>query len=148
MMKQLFILSLFLLISCKSDVTPDDSRFDELQARVDSMSMMLDSFNSNVPGHLVHQVFLDTKAGIDQDEFLSVIRTLKHIPEVRHLRIGSFKDLNDDRALKNYELIMEMNFENSDAYESYQNNQIHLDMKTSLAKYLERPPMTFDFIIE
>jgi len=97
---------------------------------------------------LVHIVFLDLKDDITIEELSLIfkqIESLNKIEEVNNLRIGSFENMKDARAMSNLELAFDMEFENKRTYKIYQNHQIHLDLKKNLGPMLNGPPVTYDF---
>ena len=97
-------------------------------------------------GKLVHVVFFKVKPNADVSAVIAAIKKVQQIPIVQDLEVGTFEDLGDDRALSDYNLVMEMTFDNKAAYEKYQQHPIHLGLKESIGPFLAGPPATYDFI--
>lgn len=95
---------------------------------------------------LVHMVFFDLKPEADQEALLAEIRKLAEIPVLEELEVGPFKNLEDNRALSEYELVMQMSFANAEAYQTYQQHPIHLALKEKAASFMAGPPATYDFM--
>lgn len=97
-------------------------------------------------GKLVHVVFFKIKRDADASAAITEIKKLQQIPEVQDLEVGTFEDLGDARALSDYQLIMEMTFDNKAAYDNYQQHPIHLGLKDNVGPFLAGPPATYDFV--
>ena len=97
---------------------------------------------------LVHIVLFNIKDGADQAALIAEIKKLETINEIKELEVGPFENLGDERALSDYELIMQMSFVSNEAYQSYQEHPIHLALKEATKAYLGGPPATYDFIKE
>lgn len=132
--------------------TKDDNQLISLQHQIDSLQSLLESKPIISPsGKIKHLVLLDLKDGLSTQEratVLDAIENLVNIKSVENLQFGFFKDLNDDRALKDFELIMQMEFQNPEQYKIYQAHPIHLELKKALGSLLAGPPVTYDFTIE
>lgn len=99
-------------------------------------------------GDLVHLVYFDLKEAANINQFIIEIEKLREIEVIQSLEIGTFKDLGDQRALSEYELVMQMSFKDSAAYQVYQNHPIHLQLKAAAKAVLSAPPATYDFVRE
>ena len=99
-------------------------------------------------GDLVHVVYFDLKETANISQFIIEIEKLREIEVIQSLEIGTFKDLGDQRALSEYELVMQMSFKDSAAYQIYQNHPIHLQLKATAKSVLAAPPATYDFVRE
>ena len=73
---------------------------------------------------------------------------MEAIPTLMKLEIGIFKDMNDSRALSNYEVAFQMNFANEAAYKAYQSHPLHIALKEKIGVYLDGQPATYDFILK
>ena len=100
---------------------------------------------------LAHIVFLNIKDELvgDELEYLeNELQRMQQIKEVQQFELGLFKNLEDKRAMSEYEVVMKMYFEDSLAYRSYQDHPIHNEIKSTLSEYLETPPVTYDYLIQ
>jgi hypothetical protein len=95
---------------------------------------------------LVHVVYFDMKDDADVSAFITEIEKLRNIEEVQNLEVGTFKNLGDERALSQYELVMQMSFKDSAAYQIYQNHPIHLQLKAAAKSVVAAAPATYDFV--
>lgn len=137
----LIILGLF-YIGCKSEYNNYDGNAYPTNVYDKNLSQY------GYENQLVHMVFFPLKEDLtteQKDSFLIKIETLKRISDVQGLSVGEFADLNDKRALAQYGVAVTMGFENKDNYHTYQNHPIHLELKSSVGKYLSAPPASFDF---
>jgi hypothetical protein len=129
---------LALVLSCNSE----DKKLDEVAQEGD----LLVTDN----GQLEHMVFFSLKDTLSVDDLNFVknqLNKLAHIPLVHEITISERKDLGDPRAL-DYDLLMIMRFTGESALQLYQQDPRHLNIKNSLAKYLDGAPATFDFAVE
>lgn len=96
--------------------------------------------------NLVHIVLFNLKPEADQEALLAEIKKLEDIPVLQDLEVGPFENLGDDRALSDYEMIMQMSFANAEDYQAYQQHPIHLHLKELAGGFMGGPPATYDFI--
>jgi len=135
----LFSLALFgsIFISCK------ESHSTIVENKETNVS------NESVKFNLIHCVLLNLKNDItpnDLSALKSEIKELEKIEVLRELEIGEFKNLDDPRAMSQLELIFTMAFKDDQDYQTYQNHPIHLELKSKVGKYLEGPPVTYDYL--
>ena len=107
-----------------------------------------DSAQEEVP--LMHLVMLNVKDdinGADLSNLVMQLESLQKIEQVKTLRVGSFKDLQDKRALSDYEVIMEMGFASEAEYRVYQDHPDHIAVRTAITPFLSGPPATYDYWI-
>ena len=97
-------------------------------------------------GQLVHLVFFKLKPKVDQAAVLEEIKKLEAIEGLKDFKAGPYEDLGDARSLAEYDMMMEMSFDNRDAYKVYQTHPIHLALKEAIQPLLAAPPATFDYI--
>jgi len=97
-------------------------------------------------GKLVHVVFFKVKSDTDAEAVIAAIKKLQEIPEVQDLEVGTFEDMGDSRSLSDYNLVMEMTFDDKATYDKYQQHPIHLELKDGIGSFLAAPPATYDFI--
>lgn len=97
-------------------------------------------------GELVHIVFFKVKPGVDEAALTAEVKKLEAIKEVKDLEVGPFQDLGDARALSDYSMVMEMSFDNLEAYERYQVHPIHQALKENTKTFMAGPPATYDYM--
>jgi Stress responsive A/B Barrel Domain len=100
---------------------------------------------------LVHLVYLNTKADITPEakaRLTAAIARLAQIPVVKNLQSGRFKNMNDSRAMSDFDIAFQMDFKDSTAYVIYQTHPIHLELKAIAKELLEEPPVTYDYWTE
>jgi len=98
-------------------------------------------------GMIAHVVFFDVKDSADQEAFLAELRTLETIEVIHDMTMGAFEDLNDKRALREYEVAMEIILKNRNDYDTYQAHGTHQALKQAIGKYLAAPPAVYDYVI-
>ncbi|MEM6378993.1 MAG: Dabb family protein, partial [Bacteroidota bacterium] len=94
---------------------------------------------------LVHMVFLTLQPDTDRPAFINQLKTLTAIDEVRDFQVGPYQNLGDPRALQQYDLVMQMQFADTLAYQVYQQHPVHLQLKDIIKPSLAGPPATYDF---
>ncbi len=122
----------------------------ELSEKNEALEAAANSSETENPT-LVHTVYLNVKDDIsdaDRTRLMEGIITLASISGVYHFKSGSFKDLGDKRALSDYEVVLQMEFLNEEAYHNYQQDSVHIGFKKSVADLLAGPPATHDFILQ
>jgi len=95
-----------------------------------------------------HLVFLKLKEEVNKEEVISKIQNIKSIQGLKDLEIGLFKDLDDARAMSDYDLAFSMIFEEETDYQLYQDHPFHVELKNELKEFLAGPPVTYDFELE
>jgi gluconolactonase len=96
---------------------------------------------------LRHTVYFNIKPGLEPNEMERLqaeLGRLGTISGVMDFHLGTFKDLKDQRALSDYEMMIEMGFDSEAEYHHYQNHAVHQAVKKQLASYLEAPPKVYD----
>ena len=102
-------------------------------------------------GQLMHYVFLDIKENISEQQYQFLVEELKklsNISGVKDLKVGRFENMEDDRALGNRDINFEMRFENKMDYYNYQQSKAHIKVREMLSPFLERAPLTYDYLIQ
>ena len=151
MHRYIFLLSSFCLLFLACTDQGSEETIAELQASLDEAQSQISAVEDPQAGSLVHLVFLTTREDLTDEErttLLSELGRLGEIEEVKGYDIGEFEDLEDARALSQYNLILSMYFESEDDYRVYQNNDDHLDVRSKLGAYLAGPPATYDYIVQ
>jgi hypothetical protein len=103
------------------------------------------------PNPLVHIVFLKVKDDISATDKAALMQTLKglaDIEEAKNLEVGDFEDLGDERALSDYDVVMQMDFNSKEDYTKYQSDERHIQAKAAMKPFLAGPPATYDFMVE
>jgi len=95
---------------------------------------------------LVHVVYFELKKAETRDILIKEIKKLQAIEVVHNLEIGTFTDLGDERALSQYDLMMQMDFKNKKEYEIYKSHPLHLELKKVTMSLLAGPPATYDYL--
>ena len=150
-MRVLSFLVLFGLVSCSNSAL--ETELKTAKDALASAKTALQKANQEIAilkqadtGKLVHVVFFKIKPDVDVAVVIEEIKKLQQIPEVQDLEVGTFEDLGDARALSDYNLVMEMTFDNKVAYDTYQQHPVHLTLKENLGAFSAGPPATYDFI--
>jgi len=94
---------------------------------------------------LVHVVYFKMKADASKEDLITEIKKLEEIEVLHNLEVGVFEDLADPRAMSDYDIIMQMEFEKEADYKTYQAHPIHLALKAAVGQYLAGPPVTYDY---
>ncbi|KAA3625519.1 MAG: Dabb family protein [Bacteroidetes bacterium] len=147
-----FFLLLMVLAGCQQNNIQEQLAAcqQELSEKTEALEAALNSSESENLS-LVHTVYLNVKDDIseaDRSRLIEGIKTLASIPGVYNLKTGSFKDLGDKRALSEYEVVLQMEFLDEEAYRHYQQDSVHIGFKKSVADLLAGPPATHDFILQ
>lgn len=144
-------LSIFLIfISCDQAIKPNNENkemADELlQKSLLEARNQLEQFQYEDSGTITHIVFFDLKPEANKEAFINELTKVSEIDEVLDFDYGSFKNLNDARAMQEFELVMEMSFQSEAAYKAYQDHPIHMQLKSNVKDYLNAPPVTYDYL--
>jgi len=102
-------------------------------------------------GDLIHYVFLDIKQKVSDKQYqflVEEIQSLKSVKEVKDLKVGLHENMDDDRALENRDINFEMRFKNKKEYYAYQKSEDHMRVRETLAPYLAKPPLTYDYVVQ
>ena len=142
----LYFLMTIVVWNCRTsqedELSQTKNRLNQALADIDSLTNMQD-----LKGHLVHIVFLKLKTKNDVDDVLHKLEKLNDISVVHNFLSGPFENLNDQRALLQYDLVMQMTFANIEDYNQYQYHPMHLKLREDIKPLLSAPPSTYDYII-
>jgi len=149
-MKNLITLLLLIsfLASCQDPNPQLAKELSETKARLVAAKSAIDQLNPT-NASLVHEAYFNLKDDLttaQKEEFYQSILKLKDIPGVQNLIVGDFKNLDDPRALADYEIKMSMEFQSEKEYAEYQAHPIHLSLKKMSSDLVAAPPATYDFI--
>lgn len=100
---------------------------------------------SEQTGMISHLVFFNLHDSANPAAFMNELRSLAAIDAIEGMNFGAFKDLNDPRAMSQYELVMEIICKNEKAYQSYQAHDLHQALKSKVGQYLAAPPAVYDY---
>lgn len=135
--------------SCQNDNPQLEKELKETKARLEAAKAALLKKENTTSTPLVHEVYFNLKDDLSENQINALesdILKLKDISVVHHLVLGTFKNLEDPRALSDYEIKMTMEFKNEKEYAEYQAHPIHLNLKKSVADLLAGPPATYDYL--
>jgi len=147
--KELILLPvLATFIQCSNPSTPGE--LSKIKDELNTAKSTIENLKSQIEpeGNLVHIVFFKTKPKADLAALGRAIKKLEGIEVVKDLQYGAFENLEDQRALSNYTMMMEMSFDNKSDYQTYQKHAIHLKLKEEVKSFLAAPPATYDYIKE
>ena len=99
----------------------------------------------NADKRLVHLVWFKLKPDTDRAGFIQRLKKLDEIDPVLNFEVGQFADLQDPRAMSDFQVAMQMAFKNEKDYQTYQSHPIHLDLKKRIGNDLAGPPVTYDY---
>lgn len=131
---------LLFLTACQST---DTSQIDKLTNELIQAKTEIASLKS--ADDLVHIVYFKLKEDASKKGLIAEIKKLKNIEVLDNLEVGVFEDLGDSRAMSDYDVMMQMEFENEEDYKTYQAHPIHLALKKAVGAYLAGPPVTYDY---
>ncbi|MCB0650550.1 MAG: Dabb family protein [Saprospiraceae bacterium] len=147
-MKNILVLLIFLLLSLNACKQADlQQQLEACHAELLEKSQEQEILQIETP--LVHTVYLKIREDISPENLAGLIegvKTLNQIQGVKHLKTGTFENLGDERALAEYGLVLQMEFQSEADYRSYQQDSIHLAFKKNAGPLLAGPPATYDFI--
>lgn len=104
--------------------------------------------NADSPS-LVHIVLFKLKTSMSEDDLAYLekeIWKMSSINVVQNLQVGHFEDLEDNRAMDDYQMIMYMEFKNRDDYLVYKNHAKHQLLKDRCKDFLAGVPRTYDYL--
>ena len=88
---------------------------------------------------------MDGASKVSNYSFVKKLQKLDDIEVVNDFEVGSFANLNDPRAMSDFELVMQMSFESEADYRKYQSHPHHLQLKKEIGGFLNGPPVTYDY---
>lgn len=146
-MKNIGIIILLLcLIGCSN--SDNQKALKQMKEELSLAKSTIERLNSQIEpeGDLVHVVFFKTKPEADIVALGKEIEKLKAIEVIKDLQYGAFENLEDQRALSDYSMMLEMSFDNKVDYQTYQKHPIHLQLKENAKAFLAGPPATYDYM--
>ncbi len=133
------------LLSCS-----DSSTGQKVEEKSNDQNSQTSSKDGILGGSTIfhHHVFFNVKSTESIKPLIEQIKTLSEIPEIHNLEYGTFYDLDDKRAMAEFEVFMQMRFKNKEDFLTYQSHPIHLAVKENCKNLLAAPPSTYDFTPE
>jgi len=148
-MSCLVLLTSFFIIACKDPDAALRKELDTAVFKIDMLERQLSSHTVSKSGDLVHHVYLNIKDDLTSDQMSQLkeaLNQLQGIEQLKSFSLGNFKELNDERAFSEYEVVLTMSFANEEDYQIYQAHPTHLALKSKLDTYLAAAPATYDYI--
>lgn len=145
-MKYLIIACLFCFFSC-DDGAQHLVENQQLKLQLAEKQKEIELLKQDEARKLIHIVYFDLKPEANKEVFIEALEKLGEIPVVDDLEIGQFKDLADKRALSEFEIMMQMEFDSEKEYTFYQEHPVHLELKSLAAKVVSAPPVTYDYVV-
>lgn len=141
-----FLLGLGLFLSCSN--SDAHKELQNLRVELAAAKSSITDLKAQIEpeGALVHMVFFKIKPAVDINVLMVEFEKLNAIEVVKDLQAGPFEEVGDARALSDYAMMMEMSFDNIDAYKKYQEHPIHLALKEKIKPLMAGPPATYDYI--
>lgn len=153
-----FIFATSLLFSACQQNTEASAQMKKLQEQLTEQNNLLEQAKIELAKCkttdeklLVHTVYFKLKSNISSKENIELVKEINKLNKIdvlKNLEIGTFQDLEDSRALSDYQLVMQMEFSSIEDYQIYQAHDIHLHLKKQAGKYLAGPPATYDYWTE
>lgn len=148
-LSSLLILATLIILSCKDPDAALRKDLDTAVFKIDMLERQLSSNTISKSGDLVHHVYLNVKDDLTADQMSQLkeaLNQLQGIEQIKSFILGEFKDLKDERAFSDYEIVLSMSFADEEAYETYQAHPTHVALKSKLDSYLAAAPATYDYI--
>lgn len=135
--------SILIFMSCSN--TALEQELADVKTKLAEAETALAAQESDDNYPLVHVVYFKIKPAVDQAFIIKEIKKLEAIEVLHDLEIGTFEDLDDKRALSEYQLMMSMAFKNEADYKIYQTHELHLALKKAVGQYFAGPPAIYDY---
>lgn len=117
----------------------------------DRQETVADNSGESVPDSaFVHLVFFDLVDSLDSGQitsFLDALEGLREIEQVNGFFAGPHLNVDDKRAMKQFDICMQMRFNSKEEYKHYQSDPRHLALKKTVAPFLKSSPRTYDYTI-
>ena len=152
-----FLMLLIFLAACKPNANTQ-LELEKVRLELADKNLQLEAaqkelaqLKADQDAALVHLVLFKMKPKISEEDkasFLSELQKLDAIEQIRDFDVGTFKDLDDPRALSDYDVVLSMSFDNAEDYKKYQEDQRHIQVRDELGRFLGGPPATYDYWAE
>ncbi|MGH1365945.1 MAG: Dabb family protein [Calditrichia bacterium] len=143
------LISIALLIGCAEEKDSNTRQLERLELEIGELTKRLENLPDRKVG-LTHLVFLDLKSDLLPEQLEGIMEKVNQLGEIANVQsfnIGRYQDVGDPRAMSQYEIVLELLFENAARLASYQQNEQHLAIRAELKKYLAGPPVVYDYLI-
>lgn len=104
--------------------------------------------NTNQKGALVHTVILKLKDSTSESrraEIIKLLDSLKKIEVTQNLYTAIRAETPDPRAKTDYDIILQMTFNDIEELVSYSEDPFHLDIRKQLKDDLSEAPVVYDY---
>lgn len=137
-------LVLIFLISCTGKPCPHQIRIEELTSEL-AQYKMTNEESTDFLTHIVYFDLIDDLSKVKIDSFSMLMNQLRDIELIKSFKAGAYDDVDDSRALSQYEFAMILQFKDKGDYKLYQQDSIHQAVKNATKHFLAGPPATYDF---
>ncbi len=138
-----FVAIIFILQSC--------SQNDSKNEVIDAETTITEVTESTPEHYLMHDVFLDLKDSITENEIAFAIEQLKRLEQletVHWVHVGKRAETGDARLDSKYDLALHVVFKSLDDLHVYDKDLTHADVRAQLKDLLAGPPVVFDYWTE
>jgi len=149
MKRGIYIIIAFLLFSC--NIKNVQQELNNVRNDFEKVSQELENCKQvKLDNYLIHQVYFKLKDNISNEDkilFIKGLEKLNSIEVVENIIVEEREDVGDEsRALTQFDVLMQLTFENKAALDIYSNHTYHQEIKKEIGGFLAAPPMTFDFV--
>jgi 2C-methyl-D-erythritol 2,4-cyclodiphosphate synthase len=141
-----FLLIILVLVSCQN---VNDVALSEAKAELNAAQATIDSLQAANETGIIHTIYLTTKPDIsdeDKAKFIKTVESLGQIEQVKSIEVAERFNVGDEeRALKQYNIVLQMRFESLEDLKIYDKDEYHAQVRGQLKDYLAGPPASFDF---
>ncbi|MEL6190491.1 MAG: Dabb family protein [Bacteroidota bacterium] len=147
-MRYLLVCLTFLLLACTNSEM--EIKLAESELALAEARLEIAQLESHLPSQsqLIHLVLFKLKPEADIQFLSDELNKLASIEEVRDLSLGEFEEVGDERSLNEYPFMMQIRFDNVEAYKTYQKDTLHLGVKKRTFHLLAGPPSSYDYLID
>ena len=141
----------FFFYACSPNTTLQEelksaqSTINQQEEIIDSLQALLAPESKQKLVHVVYFRLKEDLAESDQKKLMDEMEKIEAIPVLSNLKIGKFQDLGDQRAMSDFSIVMQMDFDSEENYRRYQEHPIHLALKMAIGPFLGASPTTYDY---
>lgn len=124
------------------------------------IGLLLSACAGNTPGNtvltssterlLLHDVYLNLKEGVGEEERNLVITELKRLADVQGIysvQVGLRAETKDPRLNADYDLALHTAFTSLENLKAYAKAPLHLEVLSNIKDFLAGPPVVYDYWI-
>ncbi len=140
--------TLLSLVACKQNNPELQAQLIAIQTQLDQANASLKTLKTKPRPALVHSVFFKLKADTDEAQkkaFRTNLKRLAKIEQAKQLFVATPADTADKRLRKDYDVVLQMHFANLEDLATYQNHELHLQVKKEVAPMLASKPFVYDY---